>query len=459
MPYFSLNPFDNSLFAKFDEVSDADIELSLARSEDCYKQWRYSSFSDRSQLLMQLAQHLRENKLIFAKIITEEMGKLIHESLAEVEKCAVGCEYYAKNGASFLKDEHVKTEANKSLIAYQPLGVVFLVMPWNFPFWQVFRCASAAIMAGNTVVLKHASNVPRCALAIQQIFADIGAPQGILENLLVSASRVASIITDKRIKSVALTGSEEAGRSVAAAAGRSIKPSLLELGGSDAFVVLADADINLAVQFAVKARFMNAGQSCIAAKRFIIVEQVADRFVELFSARVGDLKVGDPMSEKTSLAPLARKDLLIELHGQVVDALGKGGRLVCGGNPVSDQVFADGNFYLPTIIDKVVPQMRIYNEEVFGPVASIIRVKDADQALTVANDSLLGLGGCVWTQNLNIGEKFVRNMECGAAFVNNMVKSDPRLPFGGIKESGYGRELSSFGIRQFVNVKTISISV
>ncbi|MDH5436607.1 MAG: NAD-dependent succinate-semialdehyde dehydrogenase, partial [Gammaproteobacteria bacterium] len=386
-----------------------------------------------------------------AQIITLEMGKLIGEARAEIEKCISGCEYYAEQGPVFLKDESIATDAGKSFVAYQPLGTVLAVMPWNFPFWQVFRFAAPALIAGNTAVLKHASNVPQCAIAIEKLFIEAGFPQGVFQTLLIPASLVSLVIEDPIIKAVTLTGSEAAGKKVASLAAVNLKKSVLELGGSDAFVVLEDADLDRAVKTAVMARFLNAGQSCIAAKRFIVVETIANEFIERFKCEVEKLTIGDPASETTTLAPMARHDLRDELHEQVQASLKKGAKVITGCLPEDHP----GAFYQASILDGVVAGMRAWDEELFGPVASMIRARDEQEALTIANSSRFGLGGSVWTRDRDRGEHFARRLESGAAFVNSMVKSDPRLPFGGINASGYGRELSYHGMYEFVNIKTI----
>jgi succinate-semialdehyde dehydrogenase/glutarate-semialdehyde dehydrogenase len=383
--------------------------------------------------------------------MTLEMGKLIGEARSEIEKCAWVCDFYAEHGANFLADELIDSDAGRSLVAYQPLGTVLAVMPWNFPFWQVFRFAAPALMAGNTAVLKHASNVPGCAIAIEEVFLEAGLPQNVFRTLLIPAGRVNRVIEDKRVHAVTLTGSEAAGRAVAATAGHQIKKTVLELGGSDPFIVLEDADLDAAVKTAVISRFLNAGQSCIAAKRFIPVAAIADEFVGRFKEAVEELRCGDPMAEGVTLAPMARLDLREELHQQVIESITKGAVAVTGCTPMS----GEGAYYQASILDRVVPGMRAYREEFFGPVALILRAADEVEAIRIANDSPFGLGGSVWTRDTARGERVARKLQCGAAFVNGLVKSDPRLPFGGIKHSGYGRELARHGIREFVNAKTI----
>jgi succinate-semialdehyde dehydrogenase/glutarate-semialdehyde dehydrogenase len=394
---------------------------------------------------------LRERREALARTITLEMGKLRQEALAEVDKCALGCEYYAEHGPAFLADEVIASDAGKSFVAWQPLGTVLAVMPWNFPLWQVFRFAAPALVAGNTGLLKHASNVPQCALAIEAVFRDAGFPDGVFRSLMITASQVDGVIRDARVHAVTLTGSEPAGRKVAAAAGECLKKSVLELGGSDAFVVLEDADLDWTVQQAVASRFLNGGQSCIAAKRFIVVDAIAGQFLPRFQAAVEALRHGDPMNEATTLAPLARPDLRDELHRQVSDSIAAGAVALTGCKPVE----GSSNFYQPSILDEVRPGMRAYAEELFGPVAIVIRARDEVDAVRIANDSRFGLGGSVWTTDSARGERVARQLECGCAFVNGLVKSDPRLPFGGTKASGYGRELSLLGMREFLNAKTV----
>jgi succinate-semialdehyde dehydrogenase/glutarate-semialdehyde dehydrogenase len=396
---------------------------------------------------------LRSHAGEFAQMITLEMGKPVREALAEVEKSALGCEYYADQGPAFLADEVIESDAGRSLVVFQPLGTVLAVMPWNFPFWQVFRFAAPALVAGNTGLLKHASNVPQCALAIESVFREAGFPAGVFRSLMIQSSRVAGVIEDKRVHAVTLTGSEPAGRQVAATAGAEIKKSVLELGGSDPFIVLEDADLDLAVEAAVTSRFLNTGQSCIAAKRFILINAIADEFIQRFKVGVEALKVGNPLDESTQLGPLARFDLRDELHRQVVESIKQGAVAVTGCNLES----GSGAYYQASILDHVTAGVCAYHEELFGPVASIIRAEDEADAIRIANDSEFGLGGSVWTQDSARGERLARQLECGCAFVNGLVKSDPRLPFGGVKNSGYGRELSRLGMHEFVNAKTIWI--
>ena len=451
MAYQTLNPATGEIVQVFDTWGDEQLETALSQVAEASPTWRETPLVQRCSLLLRVAEVLREQKEEMARLVSLEMGKLINESRAEVEKCALGCEYYARQAAVFLADEVIETDAGKSLVAYQPLGTVLAVMPWNFPLWQVFRFVAPALAAGNTALLKHASNVPQCALAVERILKQAGCPDGVFRTLMIDADTVARVIADPRVHAVTLTGSEPAGRKVAACAGEHLKKSVLELGGSDAFVVLADADLDLAVDQALASRYLNAGQSCIAAKRFIVVDAIADEFVSRFTKAVEALKPGNPLDEHTTLAPMARTDLRDELHKQVEASTEAGAKVLTGGKLIN----APGAFYEATILDNVGAGMPAYDEEMFGPVAAVIRVQDEDHALQVANDSRFGLGGSVWTQDNGKGEQFARRMQCGSAFVNGMVKSDPRLPFGGIKASGYGRELSHHGMREFVNAKTV----
>jgi succinate-semialdehyde dehydrogenase/glutarate-semialdehyde dehydrogenase len=449
----SVNPADGKPFEVVDAFTAMDLEAALQAAAQAAPAWRERGFAERCTLLRQAASVLRGRAEDLARLMTLEMGKPIGEARAEVEKCAWVCEYYAGEGPAFLADEEIASDAGRSLVSYQPLGTVLAIMPWNFPFWQVFRFAAPALVAGNTALLKHASNVPRCALEIESVFAEAGFPAGVFRTLMIQSSRVAAVIEDPRVHAVTLTGSEPAGRQVAATAGAVVKKTVLELGGSDPFIVLEDADLELAVEQAVASRFLNTGQSCIAAKRFIVVEAVAEDFVGRFRGAVESLTPGDPLDEDCRLGPMARVDLRDELHRQVVDSIARGAVAVTGCNPES----GPGAFYQPSILDHVKPGTRAYHEELFGPVASVIRAADEDDAVRIANDSDFGLGGSVWTGDNARGERIARRLECGCAFVNGLVKSDPRLPFGGIKHSGYGRELSRLGIREFVNAKTIWI--
>jgi succinate-semialdehyde dehydrogenase/glutarate-semialdehyde dehydrogenase len=449
----TLNPATDELVQTFDTWDENELEAALQQVADASPSWRMTTFAERATLMKKAAEVLRTRLDHFAGLISLEMGKPIKESKAEIEKCAWVCEYYADNAEVFLANDNIESDAGKSYVAYLPLGTILAVMPWNFPFWQVFRFAAPGLMAGNTGVLKHASNVPQCALAIEQVFVEAGFPQGVFRTLMISASQVKAVIEDPRVHAVTLTGSEPAGRQVAATAGASIKKSVLELGGSDAFVVLHDADLEAAATVGASSRFLNNGQSCIAAKRFIVVEAVADEFLSLFKQKIQALKVGDPMSETTDLGPMSRRDLRDELHKQVQDSIAQGAVAALGCEPVE----GPGAYYQASILDNVAPGVRAYEEELFGPVAIVIRARNEDDALHIANDSRFGLGGSVWTNDSQRGERFALGMESGSTFVNGLVKSDPRLPFGGTKASGYGRELSTHGIHEFVNAKTIWI--
>jgi len=451
MSFRSINPANGNTLRVIDAFTPVQLESALQAACAAGAVWRQSEVAGRSRLLRAAATRLRDNVGEFAELVTLEMGKPVREARAEIEKCAWACEYYAEHGPAFLADEPVETDAGRSLVAWQPLGTVLAVMPWNFPFWQVFRFAAPALMAGNTALLKHASNVPQCALAIESVFTGAGFPDGVFRSLMIPSAQVAGVIADPRVQAVTLTGSEPAGREVAAVAGAHIKKSVLELGGSDPFVVLEDADLELAAREAVTSRFLNGGQSCIAAKRFILVEAVAEEFVRRFRAGVEALVVGDPLDEQTQIGPLARADLRDQLHAQVRDSLAAGAVAVTGCRPLE----GPGAWYRPSILDHVAPGMRAWGEELFGPVASVIRARDEEAAVRIANASEFGLGGSVWTRDVARGERVARRLECGCAFVNGLVKSDPRLPFGGIKHSGYGRELSALGMREFMNAKTI----
>ncbi|HAJ91844.1 MAG TPA: succinate-semialdehyde dehydrogenase [Gammaproteobacteria bacterium] len=453
MTFKSVNPADGRTVAEIGAFTPGELESALHQAAQAAPHWRRQTLAERCRLLQQAAAILRERAEGFARMMTLEMGKPISEARAEIEKSAWGCEFYAAEGPGFLSDEEITSDAGRSLVVYQPLGTVLAVMPWNFPFWQVFRFAAPALLAGNTGLLKHASNVPQCALAIESVFTDAGFPAGVFRTLMIPSSQVEGVIQDPRVQAVTLTGSEPAGRQVAATAGAQIKKSLLELGGSDPFIVLEDADLELAVEQAVVSRFLNTGQSCIAAKRFIVVDAIAEAFIDRFRVAVEALVMGDPLDDDTRLGPMARADLRDELHQQVVDSIAQGAVAVTGCRPAA----GDGVYYQASILDHVRPGVRAYTEELFGPVASIIRAADENEAICIANDTDFGLGGSVWTRDSERGERIARQLECGSAFVNGLVKSDPRLPFGGIKHSGYGRELSRLGIHEFVNAKTIWI--
>ena len=447
----SINPATGEVLGTLETWSAEQVEQALAAAGTAARAWAATPLAARCQVVARAAQVLRDRREELARTMTLEMGKRVTEARAEVDKCAWVCEHYAEHGPAYLEPEVVASDAGRSYVAFQPLGAVLAVMPWNFPLWQVFRFAAPALVAGNVGLLKHASNVPRCALEIERVFRTAGAPEGVFTTLMIRASAVAPVIADPRVRAVTLTGSDPAGRQVAAEAGRALKKTVLELGGSDPFVVLEDADLDLAAEQGLLSRFLNAGQSCIAAKRFILVETIAEAFLERFRGRVEQLRPGDPLDESTTLAPLARHDLRDELHQQVTDSVAAGARLLCGGEPLP----GPGAFYAATILDEVHPGMRAYEEELFGPVAVVLRAADEAEALRLANDTPFGLGAAVFSGDTARGERFALRMEAGAAFVNGMVKSDPRLPFGGIKLSGYGRELGREGIREFVNIKTV----
>lgn len=451
----STNPATGKTIKEYQPHDAAETAAIVDQVDKSYHSWRKTSFSERAVLLNKVADVLEAGKQKYAEFMADEMGKVLHEGVAEIEKCAFVCRYYAEHGERFLKDEPVEMGAGKSFVTYQPIGIVLAVMPWNFPFWQVFRFAAPTIMAGNAALLKHASNVSGCALAIEEIFKKAGAPENLFRTLLVPGSEVEPIIRNPSVKAVTLTGSTEAGRSVAKVAGECLKKSVLELGGSDAYVVLADADIAKTVEICVKSRLLNAGQSCIAAKRFIVVDAVYDAFVNAFVECMQQVKMGSPLEAGVQIGPQASVLLRGALHKQVLASVAHGARCVLGGALPE----GEGAFYPPTLLADVTEEMPAYTEELFGPVASVIRAQDEKDALRIANDSVFGLGGAIFTSNLEKGERLAREeMQSGACFVNDFVKSDPRLPFGGIKESGYGRELSGFGIREFVNIKAVHIA-
>ena len=454
MQFTVINPASGEKLRDYPIWDAARLDAALTLTAAATPAWMARPLDARAALLRHAGEVLLRRRDEFAALMSREMGKLIAEAHAEIEKCARCCAFYAEQAAGLLADEPAHTDAAKSYVAYQPLGTVLAIMPWNFPFWQVIRAAAPALAAGNTMVLKHADNVPGCALALDQVFRQAGCPEGVFQTLMIGIPQVDGVIRDARVHAVTLTGSERAGRAVARAAGEALKKCVLELGGSDAFVVLDDADVKLAAEVGAKSRYQNAGQSCIAAKRFIVAEKIAAAFLREFQARAAALKAGDPLDENTSLAPMARFDLRDGLHRQVQDALTKGASALSGGAPLAGK----GAFYAPTILEGVQPGMRAWSEELFGPVALVIRVRDEDEALRVANGSPYGLGGSVWTRDAARGEAFARRLQSGSAFVNGLVKSDPRLPFGGIKQSGYGRELARHGIREFTNAKSVWIA-
>lgn len=442
----TINPHTGQSEYRHELMDAAAIEAVLAAAGDAAERWAATPLEERGALLRAIGHQLRARRGDLQRIMTAEMGKLGKEALAEIEKCAGACDYYADHAAGYLREEIVETDASRSYVRYEPLGCVLAVMPWNFPIWQVFRFLAPALMAGNVAVLKHASNVPRCADAIALVLRAAGLPEGVFGVLHIDNEQAADVIRDARIAAVTLTGSERAGRSIAANAGDQLKKCVMELGGSDAFVVLEDADLDLTVRQAVAARFANAGQTCIAAKRFVVVEAIADAFVERFVEAAAKLRLGDPQHEATTLAPMARQDLRDELHRQVRASIDQGARALLGCEPDASHAG-----YPASILDGVAPGMPAYEEELFGPVAAILRVRDEDEAVRVANDTTFGLGGSVWTRDAARGERVARRLRCGVAFVNAIVRSDVRLPFGGIKRSGYGRELAGHGIHEFTN--------
>lgn len=450
----SINPVTNEIVKTYQEHSEEGIEKIINSVDKIWHHWRSTSFYHRSQLMQNAASILRSKKEELALLMALEMGKVKSEGIAEIEKCAWVCEYYATNAESFLENEIIATQASKSYVSYQPLGTILAVMPWNFPFWQVFRFAAPTLMAGNTAVLKHASNVPGCALAIEDIFREAGFPENVFRTLLVGSPMVEKVIKHQAIKGVSLTGSTPAGKSVAALAGSELKKCVLELGGSDPYLILKDADLEMAAKTCAAGRLLNAGQSCIGAKRFIVEETIYVHFLELFTHEMNAAHFGDPFDGESTMGPMAREDLRDELHQQVVDSIRKGAEVIIGG----EIPHRKGAFYPPTILENVKPGMPAYKEELFGPVASVIKVKDEQEAIRVANDTDFGLGAAVFTNNLKKGEHIAEiELEAGACFVNDFVKSDPRLPFGGIKTSGFGRELSEHGIKEFMNVKTVYV--
>jgi succinate-semialdehyde dehydrogenase/glutarate-semialdehyde dehydrogenase len=429
------------------------VEATLHAAQAAFPEWAQRSLDARAAVLHGIGKALRARRDAIQQVMTAEMGKLKKEALAEIDKCADACDYYADNAAQYLQHEDIKTEARASYVRYEPIGCVFAVMPWNFPIWQVFRFLAPTLMVGNTVLLKHASNVPRCADAIADALREAGVPEGVFGVLHIDNDQAAEVIKDPRVAAITLTGSERAGKSIAATAGSVLKKCVMELGGSDAFVVLDDADLDRTVAAAVKGRFDNAGQTCIAAKRFIVVDAIADAFVRRFVDAASKLQTGDPNDAATTLAPMARQDLRDELHRQVAGSVANGATVLLGGKPGNG--YAD---YPASILDNVQPGMPAYDEELFGPVASILRVKDQAEAVRVANDTSFGLGGSVWTADTERGERVAQQLQCGAAFVNSIVRSDVRLPFGGTKRSGYGRELANHGMHEFTNIKTVYVT-
>ena len=453
MAIASINPTTGETLKTFSALTAEQIEQKLQLARDTFRNYRNTPFADRARMMQQAADILDTEKSEFGRLMTLEMGKPIKAAIAEAEKCAWVCRYYAENAQQHLADQIVKTNAQKSYVHFQPLGPVLAVMPWNFPFWQVFRFAAPALMAGNVGLLKHASNVPQCALAIEEIFTRAGFPGGAFQTLLIGSEAVEAILNDARVVAATLTGSEPAGRSVASIAGKQIKKTVLELGGSDPFIVMPSANIDEAVTTAVTARTINNGQSCIAAKRFIVAAEIYDQFERKFVEQMKSLRIGDPLEESTQIGPLATPQIVNDLEEQVQRAVKAGARVLTGGNRIDRR----GNFYEPTVLVDVDVNAPVSCEEIFGPVAMLFRVSDIDEAIRIANATPFGLGSAAWTNDAREQAKFIDEIEAGSVFINGMVASDPRLPFGGVKHSGFGRELAEFGIREFVNIKTVWI--
>jgi succinate-semialdehyde dehydrogenase/glutarate-semialdehyde dehydrogenase len=453
MAIATINPATGEVVKQFQALTDGEVDGRIAKAAKAFQSFRKTSFADRAKWMLKAGEILEAEKTELGRLMTLEMGKTLSSAVAEAAKCASACQYYAQNAAKFVADEVIETSATKSYIHYQPVGIVLAVMPWNFPFWQVFRFIAPGLMAGNVGLLKHASNVPQCALKIEEILVRAGFPTGVFQTLLIGASQVDRILNDPRVAAATLTGSEQAGIQVGVSAAKRIKKVVLELGGSDPFIVMPSANIDEAASTAVKARVINNGQSCIAAKRFIVHEQIADKFEKEFVSRMQALKLGDPFDEKTDVGPLATPDALKDLDADVQKTLHAGAKLLAGGKPVN----GPGNFYLPTVLTNIPKDSPAYCEEFFGPVASIFRVKNLDEAIAIANDSRFGLGASAWTNDAAEREQLINELEAGMVFINQMVASDPRVPFGGVKASGHGRELGPYGIREFTNVKTVWI--
>ncbi len=450
----SINPATGELLESFAEQSPKEAAAAVEKAHQAFTSWSALGLERRSALLRKAAAVLRGEKTALARMMSEEMGKPVLQAIAEVEKCALVCEYYAKNGAAMLQPERIASDAADSYVRFDPLGVILAVMPWNFPFWQVFRFAAPALLAGNTCLLKHASGVSRCAARIEEIFRRASFPENVFTALRIGPAQVEALLAQPLVRAVTLTGSDAAGRAVAAAAGRYLKKTVLELGGSDPFVVLADAPLSPCVAAAVSSRMINNGQSCIAAKRFIVVRGIYSRFRREFTAAVAGLRTGNPLDESNDLGPLARGDLVEELERQVKESVRRGAAVLTGGKRLKGA----GYYFQPTVLEGVQPGMPAYDEELFGPVAALIRAADEKDALRIANDTAFGLGASIWTADRARAEALAARIEAGSVFINGMVKSDPRLPFGGVKMSGFGRELSSYGIKEFVNIKTVVIS-
>jgi succinate-semialdehyde dehydrogenase / glutarate-semialdehyde dehydrogenase len=453
MAIATINPATGEVVKQFEPLTDVQVDDRIAKAFEAFQSFRKTSFADRAKWMLKAGEILEAEKTELGRLMTLEMGKTFSSAVAEAAKCATACQYYAENAAKFVADEVIETSATKSYIHYQPVGIVLAVMPWNFPFWQVFRFIAPGLMAGNVGLLKHASNVPQCALKIEEIIVRAGFPSGVFQTLLIGASQVDRILNDPRVAAATLTGSEQAGIQVGISAAKRIKKVVLELGGSDPFIVMPNANIEEAAATAVKARVINNGQSCIAAKRFIVHEQIADKFEKEFVSRMQALKLGDPFDEKTDVGPLATPDAVKDLDADVQKTLQAGAKLLAGGKPAN----GPGNFYLPTVLTNIPKDSPAYREEFFGPVASIFRVKNLDEAIAIANDSRFGLGASAWTNDAAERERLINELEAGMVFINQMVASDPRVPFGGVKASGHGRELGPYGIREFTNIKTVWI--
>jgi succinate-semialdehyde dehydrogenase / glutarate-semialdehyde dehydrogenase len=451
MAIATINPATGELLKSFDALTDAQIEGKIQLAQKTFPKFRALSFAERGQMMLKAADLLEAEKNELAKLMTLEMGKTYRSAVDEAVKCAWACRYYAENAEKFLADEVIETTAKKSYIRYQPMGIILVIMPWNYPFWQVFRFIAPGLMAGNVGLLKHASNVPQCALKVEELLLHAGFPKGAFQTLLIGSNKVDAILADPRIAAATLTGSEEAGVKVGAGAASRIKKVVLELGGSDPFIVMPSANVDEAVATGVKARTLNNGQSCIAAKRFIVAEEIADKFEKAFVEKMHALKLGDPFDEKTDVGPLATADAVESLHADVRKSIEMGAKVLTGGQPAE----LTGNYYLPTVLTNIPADSPAYKEELFGPVASMFRVKNLDEAIRVANDSRFGLGASAWTNDPAEQERLINELESGMVYINQMVASDPRVPFGGVKRSGYGRELSTFGIREFANVKTV----
>ena len=453
MTISTVNPATGEEIRTFEALDEGGIDEKIQRSVDTFREYRKASFAERAKMMVRAAEILEEEAGEFGHLMTSEMGKTLAAAEAEAQKCARGCRYYAENAERFLADEETELEGARAFIRYEPLGPILAIMPWNFPFWQVFRHVAPALMAGNVILLKHASNVPQCALAIEDIIHRAGFPEGAFQTLLIGSDQVQLVIDDPRVRAVTLTGSEGAGRSVGGEAGEEIKPSVLELGGSDPFIVMPSVDLEKAVSTAVTSRTLNNGQSCINAKRIIVHEEIADEFERRFVESMAALKVGDPMEEDTDMGPLATPQILEDVDSQVRKSVEAGARVLTGGKPMD----GPGNFYPPTVVTDIPEESPAYREEIFGPVASLFRARDMDDAIRIANDTSFGLGSSAWTNVEQEQERFVNEIEAGMVYVNRMTESTPEIPFGGVKNSGYGRELSHYGIQEFTNIKTVWI--